>query len=88
VKSGYTINYAGVGTAVNAATCVAATTTTSPQYFGAATPVAVGTTGTRHFATSESQTIFQDTVAITARDQQRRHPGAEYGGGDQVSDGR
>jgi len=66
VKSGYSISYAGTGTAVNTQTCVTATTTASPAYFAAAAPVAAGTSGTRYFGTSEAQTIFQDTVAITA----------------------
>jgi len=65
VKSGYSISYAGLGT-VNTATCVTATTTAAPNYFAAAAPVAPGTSGTRYFGTSEAQTIFQDTVAITA----------------------
>jgi prepilin-type N-terminal cleavage/methylation domain-containing protein len=66
VKSGYSISYAVIGTAVNTQTCVTAITTASPQYFGAAAPVASGTTGTRFFGTSELQTIFEDTVAVTA----------------------
>jgi type IV pilus assembly protein PilA len=67
VKSGYSISYAGGGTAVTTATCVTATTTASPVYFSDAQPVAVGTSGTRYFATSEAQTIFQNTgAAITA----------------------
>jgi type IV pilus assembly protein PilA len=66
VKSGYSITYAGVGTAVTTATCVTATTTASPNYFAAAAPVAAGTSGTRYFGTSEAQTIFQHTAAITA----------------------
>ena len=66
VKSGYSISYGAVGTAVNTPTCVTATTTASPQYFAAGAPVASGTTGTRFFGTSELQTIFQDTVAVTA----------------------
>jgi len=40
VKSGYSISYAGGGTAVNTQTCVTATTTASPSYFAAAAPVA------------------------------------------------
>jgi type IV pilus assembly protein PilA len=66
IKSGYSISYAAVGTAVNTPTCVTATTTASPQYFAAGAPVSSGTTGTRFFGTSELQTIFEDTVAITA----------------------
>src|ERR1700730_10184615 len=66
VKSGYSISYAGGGTAVTTATCVTATTTASPSYFSSAAPVAPGTSGTRYFGTSEAQTIFQDVAAITA----------------------
>jgi prepilin-type N-terminal cleavage/methylation domain-containing protein len=66
VKSGYSISYAAIGTAVTTATCVTATTTASPQYFSAAAPVASGTTGIRYFGTSELQTIFEDSVAVTA----------------------
>ena len=66
VKSGYQLTYAAVGTAVNTATCVNAVTTASPRYFMRADPVALGTSGTRYFGTSEAQTVFQDTVQITA----------------------
>jgi len=66
IKSGYSLDYAGTGTAVNTNTCVTATTTASPGYFASAAPVAPGTSGTRYFGTSEAQTIFQDVVAITA----------------------
>jgi type IV pilus assembly protein PilA len=64
-KSGYSINYAAVGTAVATAVCNGAANA-SPRYFSAAAPVAAGTSGTRFFGTSEAQTVFQDTVAITA----------------------
>ncbi|HEV3216116.1 MAG TPA: prepilin-type N-terminal cleavage/methylation domain-containing protein [Vicinamibacterales bacterium] len=66
IKSGYSIDYANVGTAVNTNTCVTAVVTASPQYFLAAAPVSAGTTGTRYFGSSELQSIFQDTAAITA----------------------
>ena len=67
VKSGYSISYAGTGTAVNTATCVTAVTTASPNYFAAGAPVAPGTSGTRYFGTSEAQTIFQNSgAAVTA----------------------
>jgi type IV pilus assembly protein PilA len=65
VKSGYSINYAAVGTAVATAVCNGAANA-SPRYFSDASPVAAGTSGTRFFGTSEAQTVFQDTVAITA----------------------
>jgi type IV pilus assembly protein PilA len=66
VKSGYSIDYAGGGTAVTTQTCVTANTTASPSYFSNADPVAAGTSGTRYFGTSEAQTIFQHTASITA----------------------
>jgi hypothetical protein len=65
-KSGYNLNFAATGTAVNTATCVTSVTTASPTYLAAAAPVATGTTGTRYFATSEAQTLFQHTAPITA----------------------
>ena len=65
IKSGYSMNYTGAN-AVNTATCVAAVVTASGTYFMQADPVAAGTSGTRFFGTSESQTVFQDTVQITA----------------------
>jgi hypothetical protein len=66
VKSGYSIDYVGGGVAVNTNTCVVAVVTASPSYFSSAAPVAPGTSGTRYFGSSESQTIFTDVVAITA----------------------
>ena len=65
VKSGYTLTYAAVGTAVATATCNGSANST-PRYFSAAAPVGAGTTGIRYFGTSETQTVFEDTVAITA----------------------
>ena len=64
-KSGYDITYAATGTAVSTPTCVTAVVTAAPGYFASGAPVAAGTSGTRYFGTSEVQTIFQDTVAIT-----------------------
>lgn len=67
-KAGYDINYDGtIGTPVTGiVTCVAATTSAASNYFASAAPTAPGTSGTRYFATSEAQTIFQDpTTAIT-----------------------
>jgi prepilin-type N-terminal cleavage/methylation domain-containing protein len=68
IKSGYEIIYASVGTPMTTATCVTATTSAAPRYFATASPVAAGTTGTRFFGTSEAQTVFQHTAAITAID--------------------
>ena len=64
IKSGYSINYAS-STNVVTATCNGAAAAQA-NYFASAAPVSAGTSGTRFFGTSESQTIFQDTVAITA----------------------
>ena len=63
-KSGYDINYAGT-TNVGTATCNGSANSRA-TYFAAAAPVSAGTSGTRFFGTSESQTVFQDSVAITA----------------------
>ena len=63
-KSGYDIDYTGPG-GVNVTACNGATSA-SPTYFAAAAPVSTGTSGTRFFGTSESQTVFQHTAAITA----------------------
>jgi type IV pilus assembly protein PilA len=68
VKSGYSIAYSVGGTPVSISTCVTAVTSVSPRYFADAVPVATGTTGTRYFATSEAQTVFQHSAAITAID--------------------
>lgn len=61
VKSGYNITYTAVGTAVDTAACNGATSAT-PNYLANADPVAFGTSGNRHFGTSEAQTIFQMTT--------------------------
>jgi hypothetical protein len=67
-KSGYHITYAGLGIPVNTNTCVTAIMTASPRYFATGSPVSAGTTGTRFFATSEAQTLFQDSAAVIAID--------------------
>jgi len=36
------------------------------NYLITAAPVSAGTSGTRYFGTSEAQTVFQHTAAITA----------------------
>jgi type IV pilus assembly protein PilA len=67
VKSGFVITYTlNGGTAINFATCNGSATVT-PRYLAVADPSAFGTSGNRHFGTSEAQTIFQnDTdVAVT-----------------------
>ena len=64
IKSGYTITYAGPG-GINTTACNGAATA-SPTYFATAAPVSAGTSGTRFFGTSESQTVFQHSAAITA----------------------
>ena len=64
-KSGYTLTYSSSNQVTGIVTC-AAPTTASGNYLFVAAPVSVGTSGTRYFGTSEAQTVFQDTVAITA----------------------
>ena len=55
VKSGFTVTFSGTGAVV-------------ANYLAVADPVSWGTSGNRHFGTSEAQTIFQETTnnAITA----------------------
>jgi type IV pilus assembly protein PilA len=63
LKSGYSLTYASLGTAVApAAPCVTGHTG-APNYFVAASPTSPGTTGTRYFGTSEVQTVFQETAS-------------------------
>jgi type IV pilus assembly protein PilA len=68
VKSGYTITYTG-GAAVTGAPASCnglAANLAAADYFVAAGPVALGSSGTRFFATNQANTIFQHTAAITA----------------------
>ena len=66
-KSGYNITYSIVGTTGAAPTTPCVTGAVGHAvYFAAAAPVSTGTTGTRFFGTSESQTVFQHDAAITA----------------------
>ena len=61
-KSGYTITMAaGAGSvALTARDCN--TNTTISNYYGSATPLNQGTTGTRGFATNAGGTVWQDTT--------------------------
>jgi hypothetical protein len=46
--------------------CNGAAVAVAGNYLVAAAPVSAGTSGTRFFGTSEAQTVFQHTAAITA----------------------
>jgi len=69
-KSGYTVSMAGNGTPVapgpsTVQPCITVTNV-YPGFNAFADPVTPGTTGVRHFATTEGGTVYQDTaVAIT-----------------------
>ena len=69
-KSGFNITYtASNAVTTSPASCNGATAgTIVANYLAVADPVGWSTTGSRHFGTSESQTIFQETTnaAITA----------------------
>ncbi len=68
VKSGYHVTLTGTGSAVAgapAACTTSAGSTLRPTYFADAAPLSASTGG-RYFGTSETQTIFQHTAAITA----------------------
>ena len=64
IKSGYTIDIAAeAGSAVvtvAAKTCNASANDAVSSYWGASTPVTVGSTGQRSFATDTRSTLFQD----------------------------
>ena len=64
VKSGYTVTFTGAGAIATApATCngIAAGAVVS-TYLVQGDPTAWGSSGNRHFGTSEAQTIFQETT--------------------------
>lgn len=70
VKSGFTVTYTGANAVATApATCNgAAAGTVVSNYLAVADPNSWGTSGNRHFGTSEAQTIFQEltNAPITA----------------------
>jgi type IV pilus assembly protein PilA len=66
VKSGYSIDYTSSNALAAAAVCNGAAVAVAANYLATAGPVSVGTTGTRYFGTSEAQTLFQHSAAITA----------------------
>jgi hypothetical protein len=64
VKTGYTITLvAGMGNTALVAP-PAGCTGTGTNYYSSATPLAVGSTGARAFATDEPGTIWQDTTGV------------------------
>src|SRR5262245_370990 len=65
-KSGYQIDYASSNLLAAAAVCNGAAVAVAFNYLATAAPVALGTSGTRFFGTSEAQTLFQHSAAITA----------------------
>ncbi len=66
LKSGYEVVLAVglVGTTITAAadTCNVSTADAVASYYGAATPITVGSTGQRSFGTDQRSTIFQDNT--------------------------
>jgi type IV pilus assembly protein PilA len=68
VKSGYTLDYSSSNAIGAAAVCNGAAVAVAGNYLVTAVPVSIGTSGTRYFGTSEAQTVFQHSAAITAID--------------------
>ena len=67
VKSGYVITYTGGAVFAGGGTsCTVLAGTPVISYLVQADPVSAGTSGSRYFATSETQTIFQHSAQITA----------------------
>ena len=68
VKAGYSIDYSSSNAVAAAAVCNGAAVAVAGNYLVTAVPVSIGTSGTRYFGTSEAQTVFQHSAAITAID--------------------
>ena len=66
VKAGYSIDYTSSNAIAAAAVCNGAAVAVAGNYLLTGAPVSAGTSGTRYFGTSEAQTVFQHTAAITA----------------------
>jgi prepilin-type N-terminal cleavage/methylation domain-containing protein len=67
IKSGYVITYTGGASfAGGGASCTVMASNPVITYFVQADPVSAGTSGSRFFATSETQTIFEHSAQITA----------------------
>jgi type IV pilus assembly protein PilA len=66
-KSGYTIVLAAAGTA-SPVTTPPGCTGTITNYYTTATPLSVGSTGQRAFATTESGTIYYDSAGVPPPD--------------------
>jgi type IV pilus assembly protein PilA len=67
VKSGYVFTYTGGAVfAGGGASCTVLGGTPVNSYFMQADPVSAGSSGSRYFATSETQTIFEHSAQITA----------------------
>jgi prepilin-type N-terminal cleavage/methylation domain-containing protein len=68
VKAGYSLDYTTTNALAAAAVCNGAAIAVVGNYLMTAAPVSAGTSGTRFFGTSEAQTVFQHSAAITAID--------------------
>jgi type IV pilus assembly protein PilA len=66
IKAGYSIGYSSTNAIAAAVVCNGAAVAVAGNYLITAAPVSAGTSGTRFFGTSEAQTVFQHTAAITA----------------------
>jgi type IV pilus assembly protein PilA len=66
VKAGYSVDFTSTNAIAAAAVCNNAALAVAGNYLATAAPVSAGTSGTRYFGTSEAQTVFQHSAAITA----------------------
>jgi hypothetical protein len=64
-KSGYSVNMAGVGTAVTGTTACVTVSGLYPAFNAYATPVTAGSTGVRYFGTTEGGTVYQHSASFT-----------------------
>ena len=67
-KSGYTITMAAGALGTPLALPPAGCTATTTNYYATATPLSVGSTGQRAFATNEAGTIFFDSTGVPPAD--------------------
>jgi type IV pilus assembly protein PilA len=79
-KSGYTVTMSGNGTGVTTGSstvqpCITVGTV-YPGFNATADPVTAGTTGVRHFGTTEGGTVYQDTANPITFDPSTRSAGA------------
>ena len=68
IKSGYILTVVVASTGTPVPTAPAGCTATTSSYYATATPLGVGSSGQRAFATNEASTIFYDDTGVPPTD--------------------